>query len=277
MSADHRPLRELGHFLRARRLEVDPASKGLPVGRRRTPGLRREEVAILASISPSWYTYLEQGRDIRPSEPVLNALADVLDLTQAERRYLHLLALGGAPHRDQPVTAAALESIRLLVRSLDPLPAYAGDRCGDVVASNEACGEWLVDFGALPVGERNAIIWVACDPAARERLPDWEDEARDVIGRFRATTASNDPLDPRVRQVSNRLQASEFGRVPWDEHTVSDLTFRRRRIRHPELGEQTFQMLVLLVAGADKIGVVVHIPVGALEARDRPAPVETGP
>ena len=76
MTSDQRPLRELGHFLRSRRLEVDPAAKGLPIGRRRTPGLRREEVAILASISPSWYTYLEQGRDIRPSEPVLNALAD---------------------------------------------------------------------------------------------------------------------------------------------------------------------------------------------------------
>src|SRR5947209_20275373 len=124
MTADRRPLRELGQFLRARRLLVDPATKGLPVGKRRTPGLRREEVAILASISPSWYTFLEQGRDIRPSEPVLNALADVLELTAAERRYMHLLALGGAPHRDQPVTEEALAAIRLLVRPLDPHPAY---------------------------------------------------------------------------------------------------------------------------------------------------------
>jgi len=261
MTGDAQPLRELGQFLRARRLEADPAAKGLPIGRRRTPGLRREEVAILASISPSWYTYLEQGRNIRPSEAVLNALADVLDLSPAERRYMYLLALGGAPHRDQTATDEALDAVWTTVRALDPLPAYAGDHRGDVVAWNEACADWLVDFGTLPEAERNAILWVASDPRARERLPDWEAEVRDVIGRFRGATASADPDDARVRQISARLRAAGDGdEHRWSDHAVSDLTFRRRRIRHPELGERTFQMVVLLVAGADDIGVIVHIP-----------------
>lgn len=263
MTGDHRPLRELGNFLRARRLEVDPAAKGLPIGRRRTPGLRREEVAILASISPSWYTYLEQGRDIRPSESVLRALAEVLDLSSAERRYLYLLALGGAPHRDQTPTDDALEAIWTTVRALDPLPAYAGDHRGDVIAWNDACSDWLVDFGALPESERNGILWVASNPQARERLPDWETEARDVIGRFRGATASAEPSDPRVRQISARLRAASDGGRWWSDHVVSELTFRQRRIRHPDLGEQTFLMVVLLVAGADDVGVIVHIPVGS--------------
>lgn len=272
MTSDPRPLRELGNFLRARRLEVDPAAKGLPIGRRRTPGLRREEVAILASISPSWYTYLEQGRDIRPSEAVLNALADVLDLSPAERRYTYLLALGGAPHRDQTATDEALDAVWTTVRALDPLPAYAGDRRGDVVAWNDACSDWLVDFGTLPESERNGILWVASNPQARERLPDWQTEVRDVIGRFRGATASADPGDRRVRQISTQLRAVDDGGHWWSDYVVSELTFRQRRIRHPELGERLFQMVVLLVAGADDIGVIVHIPVGSAGPLSLPAP-----
>ena len=261
MNTGSRPLRQLGDFLRARRLEIDPAAKGLPVGRRRTPGLRREEVAILASISPSWYTYLEQGRDIRPSEPVLNALADVLDLSAAERRYLYLLALGGAAHRDQPATDVALDAVWATVRALDPLPAYAGDHRGDVVAWNDACSDWLVDFGTLPEPERNAILWVVRDPRARERLPDWDFEARDVVGRLRGAMASADPTDLRIQQVSRMVQTAETVGSGWSDHVVREITFRRRRIRHPELGERTFQMVVFLLAGADELGVILHLPI----------------
>ncbi len=262
MTADRRELRELGDFLRARRQQVDPAAKGLPVGRRRTPGLRREEVAILASISPSWYTYLEQGRDIRPSEAVLDSLADVLDLSPAERRYLHLLALGGAPHRDQPVTPEAVDAVRLLLDALGPLPAYATDQRGDVLACNAACREWLVDFDALPAELRNSLLWPMLDPRAKERFVDWESELRDLLGRFRAAMA-NDPEDPRIQQLIGFLrQAPDEVRHWWDQHEVSDLTFRTRVLRHPVRGVQAFRMVILLIAGADQIGVAAHIPVG---------------
>jgi transcriptional regulator with XRE-family HTH domain len=262
MTADRRDLQQLGEFLRARRQQVDPAAKGLPVGRRRTPGLRREEVAILASISPSWYTYLEQGRDIRPSEAVLDSLADVLDLSQAERRYLHLLALGGAPHRDQPITDEAIDSIRQLLDALGPLPAYAGDQRGDVVGCNDACREWLVDFDAMPGELRNSLLWMVLDPRARERFVDWEREVRDLLGRVRAAMA-NDPQDPRIRQLIGFLQqAPDEVRGWWDLHEVSELTFRTRLLRHPVHGVREFRMMVLLVGGADQIGVLVHVPVG---------------
>lgn len=260
MTGDRRPLRDLGQFLRARRLLVDPAAKGLPVGNRRTPGLRREEVAILASISPSWYTYLEQGRDIRPSESVLNALAEVLDLSAAERRYVTLLALGSAPHRDQPVTDEARRALTAFVESLDGLPAFAGDMRGDVVAWNQACSEWLVDFGTLPEEERNTLLWVALNPAARERIVDWEDEVRAYFGRFRGAMA-NIPDDPRCQAVVERIERGPADvRALWEGREVSELTFSVRRLRHPELGVRSFLTLILLVAGADTAGVVVHLP-----------------
>lgn len=261
MTADKRPLAELGSFLRARRMLVDPKSKGLPIGNRRAPGLRREEVAILASISPSWYTYLEQGRDIRPSESVLNALADVLDLAPAERRYITLLALGGAPHRDQPVTDEALEAATELVRSVDPLPAYAATLRGDVFAWNEACAEWLVDFGALPMEERNIMLWSALHPLARVRLVDWELEIRDQFGRFRAATASQ-PDDPRIRAVVAKITGGpEQVRTLWDNVEISDMHFRLRRLRHPSLGTRDFRLLVLLIAGVEALGIAVHQPI----------------
>jgi transcriptional regulator with XRE-family HTH domain len=260
MTADNRPLTELGLFLRARRLLVDPVTKGLPVGKRRFPGLRREEVAILASISPSWYTYLEQGRDIRPSESVLNSIAEVLNLTAAERRYVTLLALGGAPHRDQPITDPAREALAALVEALEPLPAFAGDLRGDIIAWNQACSEWLFDFGTLPKPERNSLLWFALHPASRERVVDWEEEVRTYFGRFRAATVANAD-DPRIKEIIDRIEhASSDVRELWESRAVSELTFTRRKLRHPELGIREFLTLILLVAGADTAGVVVHVP-----------------
>jgi transcriptional regulator with XRE-family HTH domain len=260
MTADGRPLRELGKFLRARRLLVDPAAKGLPVGKRRTPGLRREEVAILASMSPSWYTNLEQGRNIRPSASVLDALAEVLDLTSAERRYVNLLALGSGPHRDEPLTSDARDALTAFVESLDGLPAFAGDMRGDIVAWNQACSEWLVDFGTLPAESRNSLLWIALHPAARERVVDWEDEVRAYFGRFRGAMA-NIPDDPRFRAVADQIEHGPADvRALWERREVSELTFGVRRLRHPEFGVRSFLTLILLVAGADTVGVVVHVP-----------------
>ena len=126
---------------------------------------------------------------------------------------------------------------------------------------NDACSDWLVDFGTLPESERNAILWVVTDPRARERLPDWDFEVRDVVGRLRSAMASADPTDLRIRQISRRLRTADYAESGWSDHVVEEITFRRRRIRHPELGERTFQMVVLLLAGADELGVIVHLPV----------------
>jgi len=262
MTAKKPQLAVLGDFLRARRAEVDPASKGLPGGgRRRTPGLRREEVALLANISPSWYANLEQGRDVEPSVAVLDSIAAALDLDSFERRYLHLLALGRAPHRDQPLSAQTLALVDVLLGQLNPNPAYAADTLGEVVACNEACREWLTDFTARPPGERNAILWVIHDPEARERFPDWPGEVRDVLSRYRGGIATR-PRDPQVLRFQELMRgASGEVRELWDRHEVSDLVSRVRTLCHPSLGTRHFQLLVLMLGGADRIGVVAHIPV----------------
>jgi transcriptional regulator with XRE-family HTH domain len=260
VTANKKRLQDLGGFLRARRQQVDPVAKGFPVGRRRSPGLRREEVAVLASISPSWYTYLEQGRDVRPSEEVLENLAAVLDLNPAERRYLQLLALGRAPHRDQPLGGEAKSAIQRLLDSIDPIPAYAGDKRADVVAWNASCAQWLVDFGAMAPEDRNSMLWMIGDTDARSRLVDWEGEVREIFGRFRAATA-NDPDDPRIQQLIKHIERAPADVLHWwNLHEVRELTWRRRAVCHPVHGLREFQMVVLLVAGADNIGVILHLP-----------------
>ncbi|WP_063628257.1 helix-turn-helix domain-containing protein [Actinospica robiniae] len=260
MTAKKPQLEALGDFLRARRATVDPASKGMPVGeRRRTPGLRREEVALLANISPSWYANLEQGRNIEPSVAVLGSIAAALDLNDFEHRYLQLLALGRAPYRDQPPSGEALALVTALVERLEPDPAYAADPFGDVVVCNRACAQWLTDFTARPPDERNAILWTVYDPEARERFADWRGEVRDVLSRYRAGIATS-PDDPRVAEFLARMSRAEPDvRELWDLHEVSDISSRVRRLNHPVHGVGDFQMMVLTIGGADRLGVVIHI------------------
>lgn len=159
MGANRR--RELADFLRSRRARVMPADVGLPTSlRRRAAGLRREEVAVLAGLSPSWYTYLEQGRDINPSAEVLDSLARVLGLTEDERRYLHTLAYGGVT-TPRPLVdeLAAAEIARQLVATAaeSPYPVYAINYYCDLIAWNRATASYYADFGQLPVQRRNML------------------------------------------------------------------------------------------------------------------------
>jgi transcriptional regulator with XRE-family HTH domain len=176
---EHQRARELAGFLRSRRARIDPEQVGFPVGaRRRSQGLRREEVAVLAGVSPTWYTYLEQGRNINPSPEVLDSLAQVLLLTEDERRYVHLLALGHPP----VVTAQPSGSSDLLADVVAaigdcPHPLYAENHRGDVIAWNQAAVHWYTDFAALPTGRCNMLWWLMTSPEARQRIPDWAEDA----------------------------------------------------------------------------------------------------
>jgi transcriptional regulator with XRE-family HTH domain len=252
--------RALGEFLRARRAELDPRDRGLPpVPRVRAPGLRRADVARLANISESWYTRLEQGRAAEPSAAVLDALAAALELDPFERRYMHLLAVGRAPHRDQPFTAESTALAARLVTHLDPHPAYVADVFGTVYACNDACRSWLADFTA-PGAQRNVFDWVIHDPAARQRFPDWAGEVRDVLARFRGATALGLD-DARAEAFVRRIRAhSPEAWALWGRHEVSDISSRIRVLRHPELGIRRFRIHVLTVGGADGVGVVLHTP-----------------
>ncbi|MDH6133384.1 transcriptional regulator with XRE-family HTH domain [Kitasatospora sp. MAA4] len=239
--------REFGELLRSRRERLQPADVGLPPGtRRRTRGLRREEVAQLAAISATYYTFLEQGRELRPSRQVLDALCTALQLNAAERAHAYALV-----HGDPlvPAAVAAVESlapaVAALVDRLDPCPTYVTGRCWDVLAANRAARALWTDWPSLPPEDRNMLCWMFTDPGARQALVDWESEAAALLGRFRAAAARH-PGDPAFAALIDRLHAaSPEVRAWWPQHQVAPLASGTKRMRHPVLGELLLQHVVL--------------------------------
>lgn len=189
----------LGELLRTRRERLSPAEIGLRAGpRRRTPGLRREEVAQRASLSVTYYTFLEQGRQVRPSHRVLDALADALRMSPAERRYLDVLANGAGVN---PQPAERLDpKVPALVERLDPDPTYVKGRRWDVLAANTAARELFTDWA-----ERcNLVRWMFTSDRARKVYVEWDVEARAMLGRFRLAAARH-PGDPAFTALIEML------------------------------------------------------------------------
>ena len=179
----------LGTYLKDRRARLDPAAFGFVVGRRRTPGLRREEVAQRANISPTWYTWLEQGRGGAPSADVLNRIAAALMLTDIEREHVFLLGLGRPPEVRYKAAEGVTPRLQRLLDALEVSPALIKTASWDVVAWNRAAAAVLTDYGALPPGQRNILRLIFCDPRVRAAQYDWESVARFVVGAFRADAA----------------------------------------------------------------------------------------
>lgn len=225
--------RELGRFLRSRREQAVRADYGLPpVGRSRERGLRREEVAVLAGVSVTWYTWVEQGRPIRPSQSVLDALARALRLTRAEHEFaLSLAGLGvGVPGPETTVPDAPAHLQRLL-DALDPNPAFALAPDWGIAGWNAGYQRLYPHVGDLPPGDRNLLWAVFTDPAVRDLLPDWEETSRRFLAEFRAETGAR-AGDPAVRAVVERLLATsaEF-RAAWDQYDVRGFASRERTFR----------------------------------------------
>ncbi len=241
-----------------------PDQVGFPAGsRRRTQGLRREEVAVLAGLSPTWYTYLEQGRDIHPSVQVLDSLARVLDLTEDERRYMHTLAHGQVAN-PQPLDEVdpPVGMMSRLVSLMDETdyPVYATDVYCDLIAWNNASAEWYDDWSAWPQEQRNMLRWMLVSPVARERLPDWENDTRDIVARWRSEVAKW-PRDERMK-----AKIAEFSKISpvfsrlWREHDVQEHRTRVRRFHHPTLGMQTLRLAMMLSPDEPTVALVIHYP-----------------
>lgn len=241
--------RELADLLRSRRDRLQPADVGLPTGaRRRTRGLRREEVAQLAAISTTYYTFLEQGRDLRPSRQVLDALARALQLSATERAHLHQIAHGTPSALPAPTTEVLAPAVAALVDRLDPHPTYVTGRRFDVLAANRAARALWADWPALPPAERNMLWWTFTDPAARVILIDWEVEASALLARFRAA-ADRHPDEPEFAALANRLQdASPEARAWWPRHEIVALGSGTKRLHHPLLGPLNLTHVVLQIA-----------------------------
>ena len=251
----------LGQLLRSRRERLVPADVGLPAGlsagRRRTAGLRREEVAMLAHLSVTYYTFLEQGRPVRPSAQVLDALASALRMSAAERRYLHVLAYG--PDGDSGAALGVAggsappelldPAVADLVQRLEPFPTLVKGRRWDVLAANPAARELFGDWLAGPPGERNLVRWMFTTDQAREVYLEWEPEARAMLGRFRLSAARY-PDDPDISALIAELQRdSEHVRDWWPRHDVTAIGGSgSKKLRHPRLGPVEYSHAVLQVA-----------------------------
>jgi transcriptional regulator with XRE-family HTH domain len=249
MAQSTTPARELGDLLRSRRERLQPSDVGLPPGvRRRTRGLRREEVAQLAAISSTYYTVLEQGRDGRPSRQVLDALATALRLDSTERAHIHELIHGAPPAQTRAVFESLPPALLALLDRLDPCPAYVTGRRWDVLASNRAARALWTDWLIRPPEDRNLLWWMFTDPEAREVMVDWSAEASALLGRFRAATARH-PGDAGFTELLERLHvASPEVRDWWPQHTVTPMSSGTKRLRHPVLGELELHHVVLQLA-----------------------------
>jgi transcriptional regulator with XRE-family HTH domain len=251
---------ELADFLRKRRAHLKPEDVGLPTGgRRRTPGLRREEVAHLAGVGATWYTWLEQARDVRASLDVLEAISRALRLTPAERTHLVLLGRGEEPppcKSDERVSG----TVRRLIENLGPNPAFVIGRRWDYLAWNSAACALLGDFGAVPKAARNHVWMHFMDPARREIFPDWAQSSRLLVAKFRADSARHIG-DPQFEDLIGTLRKSspEFCKA-WKKHEVARTGAGRKTIRNPIVGTMVFEHAVFNPQEAPEQRMILYSP-----------------
>ena len=256
----------LGAFLRDRRARMDPSSFGFG-GRRRTPGLRREEVAQRANISPTWYTWLEQGRGGAPSADVLDRLAKGLMLTAPEREHLFLLALGRPPAVSFSRPDHVTPRLQRVLDALPNSPAIIKTATWDVIAWNTAAARLLTDYGSLPREERNVLRLIFTNPVTRQAQDDWWNVARYVVGAFRADAAragAGAEINALVDELS-RI-SPEFESL-WRENDVASHADGMKRLRHPEHGLIELEFSVFAVEGRSDLGMLVYNPATPDSAR----------
>lgn len=254
---------ELAAFLRAQRARLRPAAVGLPEdcgpGRRRTPGLRREEVAELAGVSVTWYTWLEQGRNISASEQVVEALARALLLDPDRRRHLRNLAglpaEAGGTHADD-----VLPRMQRLVNAAAPNIASVYDVHFDYVAWNEPYKRLRHDPAGLPAERRNLLWMMFSDAENRARMVRWEPAARAVLSQFRSA-AGRRPGDPRFAAIAAELAgASPHFREWWAEYPVRDFRPATIGIDHPEIGRLDLEMFQFRPVEHPDMLMVLQVP-----------------
>lgn len=251
---------ELREFLMSRRARVTPAQAGLPDGgaRRRTPGLRREEVAVLAGVGVSWYQWLEQGRDITVSAQVLDAVGRVLKLTSAERRHLYVLAGLNPPALEvAPGDRDMCHGLKRLIDTWMPYPAHIMDVYWNTVMYNEAAALVL---GMRPETVQNCLVAFFTDPIYRLRSTRWEEVACEVVAQFRAA-CSEHPRDEGFRTVvaEAKERSPEFAAL-WEQRDVRPGGQLRKEMEHPVVGTLHVESTQLRVPARPDLSIVLHAP-----------------
>lgn len=250
----------LGQYLRTRRTGLDPAAFGLPTVRRRTPGLRREEVALRANISTAWYTWLEQGRGGAASADVLGRLARALMLTEIERGHLFMLGLGRPPEIQCPDENALTPRLQRMLDALPYSPAIVKNTTWDVLAWNRASAKVMHDFGQVPADQRNVLRMLFSDSQVRAGQPGWEHQVRDVVAAFRidaARASTQGAVTSLVNELSER--SPEFAAM-WREHDVHSFGGIVKNLHHPVLGKIALESSSFVIDGRSDLAMVVWNP-----------------
>src|ERR1700759_3529865 len=257
---DHSVSREslLGAYLRDRRGKLDPASFGFPPGRRRTPGLRREEVAQRANISPTWYTGLEQGRGGAPSADVLDRIARALMLTEVEREHLFLLGLGRPPEVRYRKTEGVTPRLQRVLDALEPSPALIRTATWDVVAWNRGASAMLTDYGKLPPDQRNILRMIFLNPSPRTAQYNWENVARFVVGAFRIDAARAGAAAEVEPLVDELCRLSPEFKAMWRDNEIRSHGEAVKHIRHPVIGRIAFEYSAFAIDGRPDLSMIVY-------------------
>ncbi|WP_439618270.1 helix-turn-helix transcriptional regulator [Shinella sp.] len=250
----------LGTFLRDRRMRLDPATFGFQVGRRRTPGLRREEVAQRSNISPTWYTWLEQGRGGAPSAHVLDRIANGLMLTEPERDHLHILAFGHPPEARYRQPEGITPRLQRVLDAMPLSPAIIRTATWDVVAWNAAATVILTDYAKLPKDKRNILRMMFSDERVRAAQDDWQSVARYVVAAFRAD-ATRAGAGAEIQQLVDELSASspEF-KALWEDNEIAGFRDGIKRLHHPVLGPIELEFSNFAVEGRSDLNMMVYSP-----------------
>jgi transcriptional regulator with XRE-family HTH domain len=256
----------LGTYLKDRRTRLDPTALGFSTARRRTSGLRREEVAQRANISPTWYTWLEQGRGGAPSADVLNRIAGALLLTDTEREHLFLLGLGRPPEVRYKATEGVTPRLQRLLDALDGSPALVKTATWDIVAWNRAAAVVLTDYSALPPGQRNILRLMFGNPHVRSLQHDWDNIARFVVGAFRVDATRAGAVSEVSELVDELCLLSPDFAALWRENDVNVHGDGIKRLQHPLLGPIELEYSAFAVDGRPDLGLIVHNPVNPADA-----------
>ena len=259
--------RELADFLRTRRARLSPEACGLAgQSRRRIAGLRREEVAGLAGVSPSWYTKLEQGRDIRISVRFLKNLAGALKLSSVERAQLFELALFEPVLSVAPGTGELVPALQRMIDSMPISPAFILTARGDYLGSNAAADRVMGRYSNSPHG-RNLLISLFLDEAVRQALPGWDASARYQVAVFRAAYGRN-AGDPRFVALVELLSAhsQDFKRL-WEAHEMPSQSTRTVLYGHPTLGQLQFEYFTFYADLDTNLRVDIFTPLDAFDSR----------
>lgn len=258
MSTTHDNL--LGTYLRDRRTKLDPATFGFSLARRRTPGLRREEVAQRANVSPTWYTWLEQGRGGSPSADVLERIAQALMLTDVEREHLFLLALGRPPEVRYQASEGVTPRLQRVLDAMTFAPALVKTATWDIVAWNSAAAAVLTNYGQLEPQQRNVLRLLFLNPGVRAVQVDWESVARFVVAAFRAEAARAGASKAVEALVHELCELSPEFEALWRDNDVQAWGGGTKHLHHPELGLIALEYSAFAVDGRPDLSMLVYNP-----------------